>query len=375
MDPTIPTPTASSTVTSPSSVSLQALPFHLLEISLISAQDLAPVSKSMRTYAVAWVQPNRKLTTRTDQQGHTYPMWNDKFVFRVDDEFLASDSSAITIEIYTLSWFRDILVGTVRVLMNNLIMPSLRSQSQPGTRFVALQVRRPSGTPQGILTMGVSFVDRTKRSMPLYNEKSNSTILYRDLADKKSHTRGKENEIDCQQDQINAKIQLWRSLSMGTEVTNEDFPLKPGSVCNGSAINGSELCSDVGPSASVVAAEIAKGLHAPATKGLRATAEVDETGSSIVEELTREEATAKGLTTSIERWKKERPPKHQSDEKSLQESVHSRRNSDGGGLFSCFGNAYGFEFTIVCGASNNDGKMSKSGSRNKKKRSGDHNSI
>ncbi|XP_027367016.1 uncharacterized protein LOC113873189 [Abrus precatorius] len=163
-------------------------PFQLLELNVISAQDLAPVGRNMRTYAVAWVHPDRKLSTRVDTQGHTGPTWNDKFVFRVDEEFLYSDESAIMIEIYALHWFRDIHVGTVRVLVGNLIPPPSRpfqSNRPPlGMRFVALQVRRPSGRPQGILNVGVAVLDSSMRSMPLYTHNA-SAVGYRHLMGEK----------------------------------------------------------------------------------------------------------------------------------------------------------------------------------------------
>ncbi|CDP04279.1 unnamed protein product [Coffea canephora] len=323
MDPTIPTPTASSTITD-SDISLHPPDFYVLNISLISAQDLAPISKSMRTYAVTWIHPSRKLTTSVDQQRHTNPLWNERFAFRVDSEFLSSDQAAITVEIYTVSWFRDLLVGTVRVLISDLITPCARNH----TRYLALQIRRPSGNPQGMLNMGVALMDAANRSMPLRREMNPSVRDYQDALVKKLNSMSaqqKDGEIVTEEnnDQMNEKIHLWRSYSLGSEF-NEEFPLKAGSICNG---NGSELCSDVGPSASIVAAEIAR-------KSLPPMAE-RKIGNSIVEEMTVEEATAKGLNSDGRR--------------------HGRRHSDGG-LFSCFGNAYGFEFTIVCGASNHGNK-------------------
>ncbi|KAL0724018.1 hypothetical protein Bca4012_038617 [Brassica carinata] len=160
--------------------------FQLLELNIISAQDLAPVSRKTKTYAVAWVHPERKLTTRVDYNGGTNPTWNDKFVFRVDDEFLYADTSAVVIEIYALHWFRDVHVGTVRVLISNLIPPSRRpgyrtSTPPQGMRFVALQVRRASGRPQGILNIGVGVLDGSMRSMPLYTHMDSSAVGYRDL--------------------------------------------------------------------------------------------------------------------------------------------------------------------------------------------------
>ncbi|CAN4091863.1 unnamed protein product [Withania somnifera] len=158
-------------------------PFQLLEINVISAQDLEPVSKKMKTYAAAWIHPTRKLATGVDVEGGNNPTWNDKFVFRVDEEFLRRENSAVHIEIYSVHWFRDSLIGTVRVLVGNLI-PPLRTHHRThhlGMRFVALQVRRPSGRPQGILNIGVALLDSTMRSMPLYRQMSASAVGYRDL--------------------------------------------------------------------------------------------------------------------------------------------------------------------------------------------------
>ncbi|KAK7356465.1 hypothetical protein VNO80_15737 [Phaseolus coccineus] len=163
-------------------------PFQLLELNVISAQDLAPVSRNMRTYAVSWVHPDRKLSTRVDTQGQTHPTWNDKFVFRVDDDFLCSDTSAIMIEIYALHWFKDIHVGTVRVLIGNLAPPPSRpshsTRTPLGTRFAAVQVRRPSGRPQGILNIGFTVLDGSMHSMPLYTHNA-SAVGYRHLMGEK----------------------------------------------------------------------------------------------------------------------------------------------------------------------------------------------
>lgn len=165
--------------------------FQLLELNIISAQDLAPVSRKMKTYAVAWVHSERKLTTRVDYTGGGNPTWNDKFVFRVSEDFLYADTSAVVVEIYALHWFRDVHVGTVRVLISNLIPPNrrpgyrsneeYRRTPPPGMRFVALQVRRPSGRPQGILNIGVGILDGSMRSMPLYTNMDSSAVGYRDL--------------------------------------------------------------------------------------------------------------------------------------------------------------------------------------------------
>ncbi|KAL3630983.1 hypothetical protein CASFOL_023967 [Castilleja foliolosa] len=341
MDPTIPTPTVCSTVSN-SEVSMQApppSPLYILDISLISAQDLTPVSKSMRTYAIAWTNPSRKLTTRTDQHGHTHPTWNEKLTFRVDGHFLTSEDATIHIEIYsTASWFREVLVGSVRVLVSDLLYPDpLQTRRM---RFVTLQVRRPSGAPQGILNMGVSL--------------SGSGDEFRNAIEQKVNALSLEDRADDDNDN-ERKVTLWRSLSVGSEAN-------PGSVVNG----GSELCSDIGPSASIVAADLARKCQPPQQQQqqqqpmIRRPSGYEDTGSSILGEMTMEEAKAKGyrVRSSRERWRKQVSKRDYGDmdddrsDLSSNCNEQSRRKSDGG-MFSCFGTAYGIEFRIVCGAPNN----------------------
>ncbi|XP_073140803.1 uncharacterized protein [Henckelia pumila] len=203
-------------------------PFQLLEINIISAQDLEPVSKKMRTYATAWMNQSRKLTTCVDAEGKNNPTWNDKFVFRVDEEFLRRDTSAVMIEIYSVNWFRDVLVGTVRVLVGNLIPPPVRShghRNHMGMRFVALQVRRPSGRPQGILNIGVALLDSSMRSMPLYTQLSASAVGFRDLMeDPPTLQQLNQNENQKSENPSTVRPILRRTRSERSErVTTEDF--------------------------------------------------------------------------------------------------------------------------------------------------------
>ncbi|KAL2242595.1 uncharacterized protein LOC105158612 [Sesamum indicum] len=207
-------------------------PFQLLEINIISGQDLEPVARKMRTYAKAWVHPNRKLSSCVDKEGNNNPTWNDKFVFRVEEEFLREDSSAVMIEIYSAHWLRDVLVGTVRVLVGNLIPPPVRTHQNNshymGMRFVALQVRRPSGRPQGILNIGVALLDGSLRSMPLYRQLSSSAVGYRDLMQHPPvHLQVQENDTKNNKEQQQApalKPILRRSRSERSErVIFNDF--------------------------------------------------------------------------------------------------------------------------------------------------------
>lgn len=199
--------------------------------------------------------------------------------------------------------------------------------------------------------------------MPLNSELSASLAFYGgEEADHKDYTKQPGNHGNKNFSQKNAtKIHLWRSQS---ERTN-DYSYNPGStVCNDSMVGfkqtkgGSMLgsiVSDVGPSASIVAAAIAKGLL-PHNKNNREDAE-----SSILLENWTEKDSIEGLRTKIERWRTELPPIHDRTNNNGKKAAKSganrgrdrpRRHSDGGGLFSCFGNAYGCEFSISCGGGN-----------------------
>ncbi|KAK7344155.1 hypothetical protein VNO77_13473 [Canavalia gladiata] len=348
--------------------------FQLLEINVISAQDLAPVAKSIKAYAVAWISPERKLTTQIDPDGHNNPTWNEKFVFRIDDEFLHADDSTIMIEIYTSAWIRDVLIGTVGVLVSHLIPRSNNRKSK--IRFVALQVRRPSGRPQGILNIGVNLVDATMRSMPMYSELSASDVGYWDETDPKKQKLPNQTPTHENNNDSDYKLlTLQRSQSEKNDSTINDYtyncpkqdgydggsdypggselgmPLtKKGFIMNA---NGS-LCSDVGPSPSVVAAAIAKGLYPLPMMAPR------KPGNTLFVHWPDNEEGAEGLNTKIDRWRSaESPPvyDHLGHNQKRANQIpkgkgHNKKGSGGrgnGGLFSCFGTAMGCEFTITCG--------------------------
>ncbi|KAL3626491.1 hypothetical protein CASFOL_030040 [Castilleja foliolosa] len=426
--------------------------FQLLEINIISAQDLEPVSKKMRTYATAWMHSNRKLSSCVDTEGNNNPTWNDKFVFRVDEEFLRQDTSAVMIEIYANHWLRDVLVGTVRVLVGNLIPPPSLARGQQGhMRFVALQVRRPSGRPQGILNIGVSLLDSSMKSMPLYRQLSMSAIGIRDLMEGSMNFRQTENPNNGSQVSTMKPI-LRRSKSERSELVGLDNHSPSGSIVGikikpkgkdssilsitdgvnpfqdihkigkaSSVISGAELRekpkhdtknrkagsvvsdsifskesssfrkmaivdskpskqitdhektvdeksvtinkeskpvykkgnsvwsdSEVGPSPSEVAANIMAERKYP----------LKDNQSSVLDGWSVDES-VEGLRSKLERWRMDLPPLYDRTgfstssytKSSTGAGRHGRRYSDSesNGLFSCFGNIFGYECQCICG--------------------------
>ncbi|KAK9141815.1 hypothetical protein Syun_011215 [Stephania yunnanensis] len=249
-------------------------------------------------------------------------------------------------------------------------MPPLRnhhSPANPGTRFVALQIRRPSGRPQGILNIGVAVLDASMRSMPLYNL---SAVGYRDIMRERPLTP------NLQYGEKNVNPALRRTQSDRTSnATDLDYPRKSGyggfafdfiggekpppltTITTGTSSVWSE--SDVGPAPSVVAAAMAADLFPKTILEGRGGEyhhdddEDDENYNSLDK-----------LKTKLEMWKAELPAVYDVKEgtKSGGRGVelgnnnnnngkHRRRHSDGGGgLLSCFGgDGYGCEVSISCG--------------------------
>ncbi|KAF6172951.1 hypothetical protein GIB67_006327 [Kingdonia uniflora] len=151
---------------------------HLLEINLISAQNLKPPSTNlhkMQTYALAWVDSAIKIRTRVDRIGGENPTWNDKFIFRVSSDFLSNPTSAVSVEIYSIGYLKDPLIGTVRFLIGNYIPH--HSVVSSTASAVALQVRRPSGRFHGVLNLGAMLIN----SSDFAALNGISAIGYRDL--------------------------------------------------------------------------------------------------------------------------------------------------------------------------------------------------
>ncbi|KAL0005438.1 hypothetical protein SO802_012999 [Lithocarpus litseifolius] len=343
---------------------------HLLEINVVSAQDLEPVSKVMNTYAVTWLNPERKLLTRVDQDGYTNPTWNEKFLFRVDNEFLNSDTSAIMVEIHASSWIRDILIGTVRVLVNNLLLPQATSRKgKSRMRIVPLQVRRPSGRPQGILNVGVTLLDSNISSMPIYRQFSASAIGYWDImAVNKAGRKKSEEEFPSSNDvDVNKATNIKSEVSSNYTDNRSELQSNAMSYLQRSQSERSEFMGDkfVVEMTSVDELDFDAFMRGKFNIPKKPLSSVES--SKLDDWATEITTSAEGLKSKIARWQYTLPPIQDSTCQKYEtpavqtvrrSSRHRRRHStggggsgsgSGGGLFSCFGKACGLRFSIICG--------------------------
>ncbi|KAK4744592.1 hypothetical protein SAY87_010904 [Trapa incisa] len=164
------------------------------------------------------------------------------------------------IEIYAVHWLKHVKVGTVCVLIDNLIPPHAapgasrfshywqRQQPYVGMEFAALQVRRPSGRPQGFLNLGVSVLDSSMRSMPL----GSSVMDFKGLLDSPSH----RNHIPKQKKQTleAAREAEFRRTKSDSSSNNSKRAVKRKVSFHDKAssmINGSSMVSSVKPESQV----------------------------------------------------------------------------------------------------------------------------
>ncbi|KAE8660087.1 Auxin-responsive protein IAA13, putative isoform 1 [Hibiscus syriacus] len=267
--------------------------------------------------------------------------------------FLQRDTSAVMIEIYAVHWFRDIHVGSVQAIVGNLIQPDSqrrhRQEIELGMQFVALQVWRPSGRPQGILNIGVALLDNTMRSMPLYWQMGSSAVGYRHLMGEEDPFQNagvnpvsSTNKSNNYQQLLNGllKPELRRTKSDSSSVLESDLKPKGSSIVIGGSmvkdpetgkannkiasrgssmrktrqrgetwventtgldtgapkkLGGSIIWTDseLGPSPSEVAAAVARNLQYN---------RMEETGSSVADEWSLDES-IEGLQSKLGRWR------------------------------------------------------------------------
>ncbi|CAN6279629.1 unnamed protein product [Urochloa humidicola] len=161
-------------------------PLHLLEVTVISAQDLhrRRLGRRVRAYAVAWADEAHKLRTGVDRAGGAAPTWNDRFLFRVGGAFLRSDTAVVTVEVRAagLGMGADPVLGLTRIVVSTFVRPG----GGGGRQVAALLLRRPrSLRPQGVVNVAVALLDAARA--PLYDAPGSPDAAFavRDLVAKR----------------------------------------------------------------------------------------------------------------------------------------------------------------------------------------------
>ncbi|OVA06732.1 C2 calcium-dependent membrane targeting [Macleaya cordata] len=125
-----------------------------LEIKICSAKDLKNVNwrhGDLKPYAVVWVDPKSKCSTKVDEYGDTCPTWDETLVLPLSAPI--DDSTYLSIDIVHANAADDTkpLIGSARVPLNDIVDDVGIGE----WAFRKLQLTRPSGRPQGKLELEI----------------------------------------------------------------------------------------------------------------------------------------------------------------------------------------------------------------------------
>ncbi|XP_077251872.1 protein SRC2 homolog [Tasmannia lanceolata] len=123
-----------------------------LELTIISAEGLKGMRflGKMKTWAVAWIEPRLKKSTKTLKDSGTNPTWNQTLSFPLSPQTLQNPNSCITLQV--LSSSSPILSHTKVVGSAIMALPGIGSGT---TETVTLQLWRPSGRALGLIKVCV----------------------------------------------------------------------------------------------------------------------------------------------------------------------------------------------------------------------------
>ncbi|XP_057429628.1 protein SRC2 [Lotus japonicus] len=127
-----------------------------LDLTIVSAKHLKNVNwktGDLKPYVVFWVDPDRRLATKSDDSGNTSPVWNERFTLPLSHPIT---DSFLTLEIFHSkpSDTPKPLVATVRLLLADL--HDLHDSSSI-RKFTLL---RPSGRPHGKIHLKLGLLGR-----------------------------------------------------------------------------------------------------------------------------------------------------------------------------------------------------------------------
>ncbi|XP_021892067.1 protein SRC2 homolog [Carica papaya] len=125
-----------------------------VEVTISSAKDLKNVNwrnGKTRPYAVVWVDPKNKCSTKVDEEGDTSPVWDDTLVIPLPGP--VDDDTVLFIDVVHAGREEDTkpLIGSARLNLREVIDEVGRGERCSRT----LKLKRPSGRPQGKLDVKV----------------------------------------------------------------------------------------------------------------------------------------------------------------------------------------------------------------------------
>ncbi|XP_074291519.1 uncharacterized protein LOC141618316 [Silene latifolia] len=125
-----------------------------VEVTITSAKDLKNVNwrhGPNKPYAVAWVDSERKVSTRVDEEGDTCPRWDQTLTIPLDRPIHDATLYIDVVHAYAESDTKP-LIGSAKLPLREVV-----DEAGFGSRFSrSLKLKRPSGRPHGKLEVEVT---------------------------------------------------------------------------------------------------------------------------------------------------------------------------------------------------------------------------
>ncbi|KAI3458121.1 hypothetical protein Pfo_014784 [Paulownia fortunei] len=137
-----------------------------VEVTITSAKDLKNVNwrhGKLKPYAVVWVDPKNKCSTRVDEEGDTSPYWDVKLIIPFNSPI---EDSTLYIDIVHANAAEDTkpLIGSAKLHLRDVVDEvGLGSSAER-----KLELKRPSGRPQGKVEVNVSVREPRYRAPDPY---------------------------------------------------------------------------------------------------------------------------------------------------------------------------------------------------------------
>lgn len=137
-----------------------------VEVKITSAKDLKNVNwrhGPVKPYAVVWVDPKAKCSTRVDEEGDTNPYWDETVVIPLNSYI---EDSVLYIDIVHAHAADDVkpLIGSAKIHLRDVIDDA----GIGGQVEKKVELKRPSGRPHGKLEVKVSVREPRYQSRDPY---------------------------------------------------------------------------------------------------------------------------------------------------------------------------------------------------------------
>ncbi|GLT35912.1 hypothetical protein SLA2020_103250 [Shorea laevis] len=138
-----------------------------VELTVSSAKDLKNVNwryGTTRPYAVVWVDPKNKSSSKVDEEGDIFPYWDETLIIPLPGPI--DDDTTLYIDIVHAGSEEDTkkLIGSARLRLKEVLNDSGYGERAKRT----LQLKRPSGRPHGKIDVKALIREPRYRSHDAY---------------------------------------------------------------------------------------------------------------------------------------------------------------------------------------------------------------